>query len=54
MKKNSIVKFDEIEMDMLTSKKELQDINGGNVITSILKSIGIDVNNNCHGCNNCH
>lgn len=58
MKENLIVKIDEIEMDMLTSKEELSEINGGKsgILETILESMGIELDNNCGagGCNgNC-
>lgn len=57
MKNSSLVKFDETEIELISSEKELSEINGGkNLLTSILESIGIDVDGNCGsgGCNNCN
>ncbi len=55
MKNSSLVKFNETEIELISSEKELSEINGGkNLLTSILESIGVEIDGNCGGCNNCN
>lgn len=54
MEKKSLIKFDETDFELLSSEKELSEINGGkNLLTSALEMLGIEIENNgnCHGCN---
>lgn len=61
MKKESLVKFDDMDMEVLSSDKELSSVNGGlipiagTIAETLIETIlGIDINNNCHNCNdNC-
>lgn len=57
MEKKSLVTFNEQEIESLNSEKELLKVVGDrNILTELLESIGIDVDNNCSsgGCNNCN
>lgn len=57
MEKKSLIRFDETDLELLSSEKELSEINGGkNVLTTIMESLGIDIDGNCGsgGCNNCN
>lgn len=56
MKTEVSVKFDDMDIEVLSSDKELAVINGGGsakVLKEILDFIGIEIDGNC-GCNNCH
>lgn len=54
MEKKSLIKFDETDFELLSSEKELSEINGGkSLLASALEMLGIEIENNgnCHGCN---
>ncbi len=57
MKAEVSVKFDDMDLEILSSEKELASINGGGigkVLKEVLDFVGIEINNNCSGCNdNC-
>lgn len=58
MKADVTVKFDDTDLEILSSEKELAAINGGGsagkIIKELLDLIGIEFNNNCSNCNdNC-
>lgn len=49
----SIIKFDEKEMEILTSKEMLEVNGGNNALRKLLKAIGIDLDGNCSCNGNC-
>lgn len=54
MEKQNLVKFNGLELEVLTSENELSEVRGGKSIGSIIDSIleGIDIEIN-FGCNEC-
>lgn len=56
MKAEVSVKFDGMDLEILSSEKELASINGGGVgkvLKEVLDFVGIEVDGNC-SCNNCN
>ncbi|MDE6445098.1 MAG: hypothetical protein K2K64_11885 [Muribaculaceae bacterium] len=56
MKTEVSVKFDEMDLEILSSENELASINGGGlgkVLKEVLDFVGIEIDGNC-ACNNCN
>lgn len=57
MEKKSIVKFDDLDIEVLSSEHELVELTGGDgksLLQEALELLGVDINaGNCN-CNNCN
>lgn len=55
MKKEQPIKFDSLELEILSTEDELTEVNGGkNIFQSALELLGLELNGNNCGCNNCN
>lgn len=59
MEKNNLIKFDQVELELLNSESELSEIRGGKgsigaIIDAIIEFFDNDepTNGNCNGCTN--
>lgn len=54
MEKKSLIKFENVEIELLTSESELSEVRGGGIgeaIMEILFGGGIEINLGCNTCN---